>query len=325
MPHAIRIHAYGGPENMVWEEVDTGQPGPGEIKIRHHAVGLNFIDCYQRSGLYPSPSLPATMGMEGAGEVIAVGDGVSLHKVGDRIAYANPQGSYCEERLMPADRALTIPDGISYETAAAMMLQGMTVRYLLRDTYDVTPGTLILIHAAAGGVGQILCQWAKHLGATVIGTAGSDEKCAKAIAAGADHCINYNKEDFAPRVRELTDGRGVDVVYDSIGAATVEGSMKSLRPRGLFVSFGNASGPVTNFNLGDLAAHGSLYVTRPSLFAYTGTRAELVENANDLFSVVSSGTVKIDIGQTYTLRDAAQAHRDLEDRKTTGSTIMLPG
>lgn len=324
MPHAIRIHAYGGPEAMVWEEAPIGAPGPGEIRVKHHAVGLNYIDVYQRSGLYPLPEMPNTMGMEGAGEVIAIGEGVTEHRVGDRIAYANPMGSYCEERLMPADRAVTVPDGISYETAAAMMLQGMTARYLLRETYEVTPDTTLLIHAAAGGVGLIVCQWARHLGATVIGTAGTDEKCAKAIAAGADYCINYSTEDFTARVKEITGGKGVDVVYDSIGQSTCEGSLGCLRPRGLFVTFGNASGPIPPFDLGSLGKRGSLYVTRPTLFSYIASREDLVANSNELFDMVGKGIVKIEIGQTYPLSEAAQAHRDLEGRKTTGSTVLLP-
>jgi len=324
MTHAMRINAYGGPEVMTWETHEPGDPAPGEIRVRHHAVGLNFIDCYQREGLYPFPSLPATLGNEGAGEVTAIGDGVTLHKVGDRVAYASPVGAYCEERLMPADRALKLPDSVEYETAAAMMLGGMTVRYLLRQTYEVKPGTVLLFHAAAGGVGQIACQWAKHLGATIIGTAGTDEKCAKAIAAGADHCINYTQHDFSEQVRTLTDGRGVDVVYDSVGAQTINASLDCLRPRGLMVSFGNATGPVTGFNLADLAKRGSLYVTRPVLNAYTSTREELEENAADLFDLVTKGIIKIEIGQRYALKDAAQAHRDLQARKTTGSTVLLP-
>ena len=243
MVRAIRIHEQGGPDKMVWEDVEVGDPGAGEIRVKHHAVGLNYIDTYQRSGLYPLPNLPAVLGMEGAGEVLAVGSGVTDLSVGDRIAYANPMGSYSEERLMPAERAVKVPDGIEYQTAAAMMLQGMTVRYLLRQTYKVTPETTMLLHAAAGGVGLIACQWAKHLGATIIGTAGSDEKCALAKANGATHCINYNTENFVERVKEVTDGKGCDVVYDSIGQATYPASLDCLRPLGMFVTFGNASGP----------------------------------------------------------------------------------
>lgn len=324
MVHAIRIHEHGGPDKMVWEAVEVGAPGAGEIRVKHHAVGLNFIDVYQREGVYKLPSMPATLGMEGAGEVLAVGDGVTEFKVGDRIAYANPMGSYSEERVMPADRAVKLPDGIAYETAAAMMLQGMTVRYLLRETYKVKQGTTLLFHAAAGGVGLIACQWAKHLGATIIGTAGSDEKVELAKSYGATHCINYNTENFVDRVKEITDGKGCDVVYDSIGQATFPLSLDCLKPLGLFVTFGNASGPIKSMEPGILAAKGSLFMTRPTLFTYTATRESLVENANDLFDVVLKGAVKINVNQTYPLAETAQAHRDLEARKTTGSTVMLP-
>lgn len=264
------------------------------------------------------------MGMEGAGEIVDVGSDALGFKVGDRVAYANPMGSYSQERLMPAGRAVKLPDGISYETAAAMMLQGMTVRYLLRQTFIVGPDTTLLLHAAAGGVGLIACQWAKHLGATVIGTAGSKEKCELAKAHGAAHMINYREEDFVARVKEITDGKGVDVVYDSIGADTFPKSLDCLRPLGLFVTFGNASGPIKNFEVGMLAQKGSLYVTRPTLFTYTATREDLEANAADLFDVVGSGAVKIEVNQTYPLAEAAQAHRDLESRKTTGSTIFKP-
>lgn len=324
MVKAIRIHEHGGPEKMVWEDVDVPAPGAGEIRVKHHAVGLNYIDTYQRSGLYPLANLPAVMGMEGAGEVIAVGDGVSEFGVGDRVAYAAPMGSYAQERVMPADRAVKVPNGVPYDTAAAMMLQGMTARYLLRQTYVVTPETTMLLHAAAGGVGLIMCQWAKHLGATVIGTAGSDEKVAMAKEAGATHGINYRTESFVDRVKEITDGKGVDVVYDSIGQDTYPASLDCLRPLGLFVTFGNASGPIKNFDVGTLAGKGSLYVTRPTLFTYTAKREDLVANAADLFSVVESGAVKIAVNQTYPLSEAAQAHQDLEARKTTGSTIFKP-
>lgn len=324
MAHAIRIHEHGGPEKLVWEDVDVGAPGAGEIRVRHHAVGLNYIDTYQREGLYKLPSLPAVLGMEGAGEVTEVGPGVSEFSVGDRIAYANPMGSYSEERVMPADRAVKMPDAVDYQTAAAMMLQGMTVRYLLRETYKVGPGTTLLFHAAAGGVGLIACQWAKHLGATIIGTAGSDEKVALAQEHGCTHGINYNTENFVDRVKEITGGKGVDVVYDSIGAATYPASLDCLKPLGLFVTFGNASGPIAAIEPGMLAAKGSLFVTRPTLFTYTATRESLVENANDLFDVVVKGAVKIKVNQTYPLSDTAQAHRDLESRKTTGSTVLLP-
>jgi NADPH2:quinone reductase len=324
MVKAIRIHEHGGPEKLVWEDIDLGAPGPGEIRVKHHAVGLNYIDTYQRSGLYPLANLPAVMGMEGAGEVVAVGDGVTEFKEGDRIAYANPMGSYAEERNMIADRAVKLTDGIPYETAAAMMLQGMTVRYLLRETYKVGPETTMLFHAAAGGVGLIACQWAKHLGATIIGTAGSDEKVAMAKAAGATHGINYKTENFVERVKEITNGTGVDVVYDSIGQDTYPASLDCLKPLGLFVTFGNASGPIKNFDVGALGAKGSLYVTRPTLFTYTAKRADLLANAADLFQVVESGAVNIKINQTYPLSEAGQAHRDLESRATTGSTILKP-
>ena len=324
MVNAIRIHEHGGPDKLTWEAVDVPAPGDGEIHVKHHAVGLNYIDTYQRSGLYPLPNLPAVMGMEGAGDVLAVGAGVSDIVAGDRIAYANPMGSYSEERVMPADRAVKLPGNIEYQTAAAMMLQGMTVRYLLRQTYKVGSETTLLMHAAAGGVGLIACQWAKHLGATVIGTAGSPEKCELAKAHGATHCINYNTENFVDRVKELTDGKGVDVVYDSIGQATYPASLDCLRPLGLFVTFGNASGPIKDFDVGALGGKGSLYVTRPTLFTYVANRADLLANANELFEVVGSGAVKISVNQTYPLAEAAQAHIDLEARNTTGSTVLLP-
>jgi NADPH:quinone reductase len=324
MAHAIRIHAYGGPENMKWEEVEVAAPGQGQIKLKHHAIGINYIDTYHRTGLYKQPAMPFTLGMEGAGEVTAVGAGVTEFKVGDRAAYAQPIGAYATERLMPADRAVKIPDGVDYKTAAAMMLQGMTVRYLLRKTYKVGPDTTLLWHAAAGGVGLIACQWAKHLGATIIATAGSDEKCQLAKAAGATHTINYKTENFAERVKAITGGRLCDVVYDSVGKDTFPASLDCIKPLGLFVTFGNASGPIAAFDAGILAAKGSLYMTRPSLMNYTASRADLVETANDLFDVVKKGVVKIAVNHTYPLKDAAQAHRDLEARKTTGSIILLP-
>ncbi|MCB1509611.1 MAG: quinone oxidoreductase [Hyphomicrobiaceae bacterium] len=324
MVHAIRIHEHGGPDKLVWEQVDVPAPADGQIRVQHHAVGLNYIDTYQREGLYKLPSMPAVLGMEGAGEVTGVGAGVTEFKVGDRVAYANPMGSYSEERVMPADRAVKLPDAIAYDTAAAMMLQGMTVRYLLRETYKVGPGTTLLFHAAAGGVGLIACQWAKHLGATIIGTAGSDEKVALAKAHGCTHGINYNTENFVERVKEITGGKGCDVVYDSIGKATYPHSLDCLKPLGLFVTFGNASGPIASIEPGMLAAKGSLFVTRPTLFTYTAGRQQLVDNANDLFDVVTKGAVKIAVNQTYALADAAQAHRDLESRKTTGSTVLKP-
>lgn len=324
MANAIQIHEHGGPDKMVWGAIEVPAPGEGQIRVKHHAVGLNFIDTYQRSGLYKLPSLPAVLGMEGAGEVLEVGAGVSDIAVGDRVAYASPMGSYSEERLMPAANAVKLPDAIDYQTAAAMMLQGMTVRYLLRQTYKVGPNTTLLLHAAAGGVGLIACQWAKHIGATIIGTAGSPEKCELALASGATDCINYNTENFVDRVKELTDGQGVDVVYDSIGQATYPASLDCLKPLGLFVTFGNASGAITNFDVGLLGTKGSLYVTRPTLFNYVASRQALLENANELFDVVGKGIVKIAVNQTYPLAEAAQAHVDLEGRKTTGSTVLLP-
>jgi NADPH2:quinone reductase len=324
MVHAIRIHEHGGPEVLKWEAVEVGTPAQGQVRLKHHAVGLNYIDTYQRSGLYKLPSLPAVIGMEGAGEVTAVGPGVGEFKVGDRVAYANPMGSYTEERVIPADRIVKIPEGIDYKTAAAMMLQGMTVRYLLRQTYKVGPETTLLFHAAAGGVGLIACQWARHLGATIIGTTSSPDKARLAQDHGCTHVINYKNEDFVARVKEITGGKGVDVVYDSIGKDTFPASLDCLKPFGLWVSFGNASGAIAGFDIGILAAKGSLYATRPTLFTYTARREDLLANAAELFDVVGKGAVKIEVNQTYALKDAAQAHRDLEARKTTGSTVLLP-
>jgi NADPH2:quinone reductase len=324
MAYAIRVHKTGGPEVLQYEAVEVGQPGAGEVKLKQHAIGLNYIDVYLRTGLYPQPTSPFVPGMEGAGEVIAVGSGVTDLKVGDRVAYAGPAGGYATERLIAADRVVKMPDGIDYKTAAAMMLQGMTVRYLVRKTYDVRPGTVCLWHAAAGGVGLIACQWVKHLGGTLIGTAGGPEKCKLALEHGAAYCIDYKKEDFVAKVKEITGGKLCDVVYDSIGKDTFPASLDCLKPRGLFVTFGNASGPIEAFNAGILAAKGSLYMTRPSLAAYTATRADLVETANDLFDVVTKGAVKINVNHTYALKDAAQAHRDLEARKTTGSIVLMP-
>jgi NADPH2:quinone reductase len=323
MPHVIRIHEHGGPEVMKWEEVPLGQPGPGEVRIRQTAVGLNYADVYSRTGLYPAP-LPTGLGSEAAGVVEAVGLGVTDLKLGDRVAYGTgPIGSYAEARLIPANRLLKLPDAIADTTAAAMMLKGLTVQYLIRRTYAVKPGDTILCHAAAGGVGLILCQWAKHLGATVIGTVGSDDKAALAKARGCDHPIVYTREDFPKRVLEITGGRKVPVVYDSIGKDTFMRSLDCLAPLGLMVSFGNASGSVESFNLGVLASKGSLYVTRPTLNTYGAKRENLVAMANDLFDVVSTGAVKIEVNQTYPLKDAARAHRDLEARKTTGSTVLV--
>ncbi|MFW6076545.1 MAG: quinone oxidoreductase family protein [Hyphomicrobiales bacterium] len=321
---AIRIEETGGPEVMKLVDVDLPPPGPGEVRIRHTAIGLNFIDTYHRSGLYPV-KLPSGLGLEAAGVVEDTGEGVTHLKQGDRVAYGNgPIGAYAEARNAPANRVSKLPDGIADETAAAMMLKGMTVRYLLRETYKVAPGDTILLHAAAGGVGLIACQWAKALGATVIGTAGSEEKAELARAHGCDHVILYKDEDVPARVRELTGGKGVPVVYDGVGKDTLMVSLDSLQPRGLMVSFGNASGPVEKFDVGLLAAKGSLYLTRPVLAAYVASDEALQANANDLFDVVKTGKVKIEVNQTYPLSDAVQAHRDLASRKTTGSTVLLP-
>ena len=326
MPKAIRIHEYGGPEVLRWEDVEVGDPGPGQLRIRHGAIGLNYIDVYHRTGLYPLPSLPWTLGMEGAGRVEAVGEGVTEFQVGDRVAYASPPvGAYAEVRLIPADRVVALPTAINDQTAAAMMLQGMTAQYLLRRTYRVQPGDAVLLHAAAGGVGLIASQWARQLGALVIGTVGSDEKAAVARAHGCHHAIVYTRENFVERVREITNGQGVAVVYDSVGQETFMGSLDCLRPLGMMVSFGNASGPVPAFEPGLLAAKGSLFLTRPSLMHYTAQRRDLVASAADLFDVVATGAVKIEVRQTYPLAETAQAHRDLEARKTTGSTVLLPG
>jgi NADPH2:quinone reductase len=325
MTKAIRMYEIGGPEVMRWEDIDPGRPEPGEALVRHDAVGLNFIDVYHRTGLYPLPSLPAIPGMEGAGIVEELGEGVTEVAAGDRVAYAGvPPGAYAQVRRIPAHRLVKLPDGISFDQGAAMMLQGMTARYLLRGCFDVKRGDTILIHAAAGGVGSIVCQWAKHLGATVIGTVGSEQKAKIAKANGCDHPILYNTEDFSARTREITDGAGVDVVYDSVGQATFTQSLDSLRPMGMMVSFGQSSGPVPPVDLGMLAARGSLFVTRPSLMAYTATRQDLVDHAEDLFEVVQNGAVRIEVNQTYPLAEAARAHQDLEARKTTGSTILIP-
>jgi NADPH2:quinone reductase len=323
MPRAMRVHETGGPEKLTWEEVEVGTPGPGQVRVRNTAIGLNFIDTYQRSGLYPMP-LPFIAGSEGAGVVEAVGPKVKEFKVGDRVAYANPIGAYAEVLLRPAEKLVKIPAGVDDRTAAAMMLKGLTAQYLIRRTYRVKKGDTILMHAAAGGVGQILCQWAKHLGATVIGTVGSDEKAALAKKAGCKHVIVTARENFVERVKEITRGKGVPVVYDGVGKDTFMGSLDCLSPLGMMVSFGNASGAVTQFNPGILAQKGSLFLTRPTLATYTATREDLVKAARELFSVVKSGKVKIAINQTYPLSEAAQAHRDLEARKTTGSTVLLP-
>jgi NADPH2:quinone reductase len=324
MVKAIRINQVGGPEVMEYADVDLGQPGPGQARVRHMACGLNYIDVYFRTGAYPQP-LPAGIGMEAAGVVEAVGADVSHVQPGDRIAYAcRPPGAYAEARVMPADGLVKLPDGISFETGAAMMLQGLTVQYLLRRTFPLRGGETILFHAAAGGVGLIACQWARALGVTMIGTVGSDEKAALARANGCTHVINYNTENFVERVREITGGKGVPVVYDSIGKDTFIGSLDCLAPLGMLVSFGAASGPVPPFSLNELASRGSLFVTRPSLFSYIAQRADLENMSAELFSMVESKKIGIDINQRYALRDAAQAHRDLEARKTTGSTILIP-
>ena len=324
MPHAIRIHQTGGPEVLCWEAVDLPAPAPGEATVRHHAVGLNYIDTYHRTGLYPLP-LPSGIGLEGAGVVEAIGEGVNEVKVGDRVAYAGgPIGAYAEARNIPAHRLLVLPESISFETGAAMMLQGLTAAYLLRKTYRVQPGDAVLIHAAAGGVGLIACQWAKALGATVIGTVGSPAKVELARAHGCDHVIDYTTENFTLRVRDITGGEGVPVVYDGVGKDTFTGSLDCLRPMGIMVSYGNASGPVPPVDLILLSQKGSLFITRPTLMSYTAKRADLLALGTELFDRVASGQVRVEINQRYALRDAAQAHRDLEARRTTGSTILLP-
>ena len=324
---AIRIDQPGGPEAMHLVEVPIGEPGPGEIRIRHHACGLNFIDVYHRTGLYPLP-LPAGLGVEAAGIVEAVGDGVTHLRGGDRAAYAStPPGSYCESRVMPAKCVVKLPDGIDFESAAAMMLKGLTAQYLLKKTLPqggLQPGDFILFHAAAGGVGLIACQWARALGLQLIGTAGSDEKCALALQNGAAHAINYRRDDFVARVKDITGGRGVKAVYDSVGQDTFEKSLDVLQPFGLLANFGNASGKAPPVDLGVLAAKGSLYVTRPTLFTHIATREATQAMADDLFAVVTSGAVKIPVERRYALADVAQAHRDLEARLTTGCSILLP-
>lgn len=324
MTNAIRFHTVGGPEVLAWESVDVADPAAGEVRVRHHAVGVNYIDTYHRSGLYPVP-LPSGIGLEGAGVVEAVGSGVTEWQVGDRVAYAGgPLGAYAQVRNMPADRLVRLPDALGFEQGAAMMLQGLTAQYLLRRTYRVQAGDTILIHAAAGGVGLIVCQWAHALGATVIGTVGSDEKAALARAHGCDHTIVYTRERFAERVREITGGQGVAVVYDSIGKDTFMASLDCLQPLGMMVLFGAASGPVAPIDLQVLAQKGSLFVTRPTLFTYAAKRSDLVAMADDLFALVTSGQVRIEVNQRYALQEAATAHRDLESRRTTGSTILLP-
>jgi NADPH2:quinone reductase len=321
MTHAIRIHEAGGPEVLKWEEVDVGDPGPGQVKIRQEAAGLNFIDVYHRTGLYPQ-ELPFTPGVEGAGVVEAVGANITNVKQGDRVAYAGPIGGYAEERLIDAERLVKLPDNISCEQAAGMMLQGMTAQMLLRSVYRVNDGDTILVHAAAGGVGLIMCQWAAALGATVIGTVSTEEKAELARANGCAHPILYTSQDFVAEVNRIMNGGKLPVVYDSVGRDTFMKSLDCLRPRGLMVSFGNASGPPDPMPPNVLAQKGSLYLTRPTLYNYTATRAELEQSAAELFDVVSSGKVKIEIKQRFPLKDAAEAHRQLEARKTTGSTIL---
>jgi NADPH2:quinone reductase len=322
---AIVVSKHGGAEVLEWHDQEIGQPGPGQVRLRQEAVGLNFIDVYFRTGLYPAPNgLPLIPGNEGAGVITAVGEGVTRFAEGDRVAYAGPIGAYAQERLIDADKVVKVPDGIGLDVAAGMMLKGMTAEYLLRRTYDVKPGDTILYHAAAGGVGLIVGQWAKALGATVIGTVGSKEKAELASAHGYDHVINYRTEDFVSRVKEITGGKGADVVYDSVGKDTFPGSLDCLKPRGLWASFGQSSGPIEPFNIGMLAQKGSLFATRPTLFTYIASRPELEASANALFDVVSRGVVKIEIKQRYPLAEAERAHRDLEGRKTTGTTVLMP-
>ncbi|MEW5421867.1 quinone oxidoreductase [Amorphus sp. 3PC139-8] len=325
MTKAIVVHETGGPEVLKWEDVEVGEPGPGQARIRHTAVGLNYIDTYFRSGLYKAPNgLPFIPGNEGAGVVEAVGEGVTELKVGDRIAYPGALGAYSQERIVDAARVVKVPDAIDDKSAAGMMLKGMTARYLLRRTYPVTAGTTILFHAAAGGVGLIAGQWAKHLGATIIGTAGSEDKVELAKAHGYTHVINYRTENFVERVKEITGGKGVDVAYDSVGRDTYPGTLDCIHPLGLWVPFGQSSGPIKDFDLQILNQKGSLFCTRPTLFHYIAERADLEETARDLFDVVASGAVSIRVNQEYPLAEAGRAHTDLEGRKTTGTTVLIP-
>jgi NADPH2:quinone reductase len=325
MVAAVRVHKVGGPEVLTYEEIELGGPGQGQIRVKQHACGVNFIDTYFRMGMYPSPvGLPFVAGNEAAGEVTAVGQGVSEFKVGDRVAYVVALGCYAGERLVPADRAVKLPSNISYEQAAAMMLKGMTAEYLLRRTFKVEKGMNVLMHAAAGGVGLILCQWANHLGANVIGTVGSKDKAALAKANGCHHTILYRDEDFVARVKEITGGAMCEVVYDGVGKATFPASLDCLKPLGMFVSFGSASGQIDAFNINILQTKGSLYATRPTLNTYAAKRQDLIAIANDLFDVVGKGAVKVPVNQKYPLRDAVKAHRDLEGRATTGSSILVP-
>jgi NADPH2:quinone reductase len=324
MTNAIRIHATGGPEALVWEPVDVGEPGPGQVRLRHGACGLNYIDVYQRTGLYPAGDLPAVLGMEAAGVIEAVGEGVRRFSIGDRVAYPMCQGAYAEARLIDAEKLVELPSTVSERQAAAIMLKGLTAHYLLFRTYRVQPGDPILVYAAAGGVGSLLCQWAKHLGAQVIGCVGSAEKAEQARANGCDHTILYTGESIPERVREITEGKGVAVAYDSIGKATFMDSLDALRPFGVLVSYGNASGPVEPFSPSILAPKGSLYVTRPTLATHIATRDLLEDGVATLFGAVTDGLLHIPLNQTYALADTAQAHRDLEARQTTGSTVLLP-
>ncbi len=324
MTKAVRVHKTGGPEVLTYEEVDVAAPGQGEVRIRQHAIGLNFIDCYFRSGLYKAPIMPFIAGNEGAGEVISVGPGVTNFHPGDRVAYYSNLGAYATERNMIADKLVKLPDHITYEQGAVLMLKGMTVWYLLHKTFKVEPGHRVLIHAAAGGIGLLACQWAKALGASVIGTVGTKQKADLAIANGCDHVILYKEEDFVARVKQISRNELCDVVYDSVGKDTFPGSLSCLRPRGLFVSFGNASGPVPPFSIADLNAHGSLFATRPKLNDYTATRKELMEGADTVFSAVIAGTLHVPINHAYALKDAEKAHSDLESRATVGSSVLKP-
>jgi len=324
MVAAVRVHKAGGPEVLTYEDIPVGEPGPGQVKVRNHASGVNFIDAYFRMGMYPSPvGLPFVAGNEGAGEVIAVGPGVTEVKVGDRIGYVAGLGSYAAERVLPADRAVKLPDNISYEQAAGMMLKGLTVQYLLRQTYKVQKGDNVLIQAAAGGIGLIACQWANHLGANVIGTVGSKDKAELARKNGAQHTILYREEDFPAKVKEITGGKMCEVVYDGVGKATFPASLDCLKPLGMFVSFGSASGQIEAFNINILQTKGSLFATRPTLNTYAAKREDLLKMASELFQVAGSGAVKIPVNQKYPLKDAQKAHRDLESRATTGSSILL--
>ncbi|MDE1972784.1 MAG: quinone oxidoreductase [Hyphomicrobiales bacterium] len=325
MVAAVRVHKVGGPEVLTYEQIDVPAPAAGQVRVKQHAIGVNFVDVYFRIGLYPAPGgLPFVAGNEAAGEVVEVGPGVSDFKGGDRVAYVQGPGCYAAERNVPADRVVKLPADISYEQAAGLMLKGLTAQYLLRRTFKVEKGMNVLMHAAAGGVGLLLCQWAKHLGATVIGTVGSKEKAELARANGCDHTILYRDEDFIARVKEITAGKLCDVVYDGIGKATFPGSLDCIRPLGMFVSFGSASGQIEAFNINILQAKGSLFATRPTLNTYAAKREDLLAMSADLFAVVGSGAVKIPINQTYPLRDAAKSHRDLESRATTGSSILIP-